>query len=262
MATPVLEGKVVYEKEPSIYEKIDSREDWSDELKAQKKAEVAKIQQAYEARDKEIDREYTLGQLKDYAGAALEIGSAFVLGYGGAKLAGTVAKKLAPKVGRKIAQEIATGTLKGASAGTVEGLGKGLLEDKNPLETAVKDTLAGATLGAGLGTVGANIQKTIKGKKLKQYGDIDMLDKTSRKQYSRDAREYYQDYNQGIIVNKDGPIEFTNRGQREVLRWNPKQAQNFSELTKDIKKARNCLICQIRMMKKSILTTLRFIEVI
>ena len=37
MATPVLEGKVVYEKEPSIYEKIDSREDWSDELKAKKK---------------------------------------------------------------------------------------------------------------------------------------------------------------------------------------------------------------------------------
>ena len=238
MATPVLEGKVVYEKEPSIYEEIDARKDWSDELKAQKKAEVAKIQQAYEARNKEIDREYTLGQLKDYAGAALEIGSAFVPGYGGAKLAGTVAKKLAPKVGRKIAQEIATGTLKGASAGTVEGLGRGLLEDKNPLKTAVQDTITGATLGAGVGSAGANVQKVVKGKNLKQYGDIDLLDKSSRKQYSKDAREYYQDYNQGIIINKDGPIEFTNRGQREVLRWNPKQAQNFSELTKDIKKSK------------------------
>ena len=113
-----------------------------------------------------------------------------------------------------------------------------MLEDENPLKTAAQDTTIGATLGAGLGTAGANVEKVIKGKNLKQYGDIDLLDKISRKQYSKDAREYYQDYNQGIIVNKDGPIEFTNRGQREVLRWNPKQAQNFSELTKDIKKGK------------------------
>ena len=115
-------------------------------------------------------------------------------------------------------------------------LGRALREDENPLKTAAQDTFTGATLGTGLGTIGSNAQKVIKGKKLKQYGDIDLLDKTSRKQYSKDAREYYQDYNQGIIVNKDGPIELTNRGQREVLRWNPKQAQNFPELTKDMKK--------------------------
>ena len=46
MAAPVLEGKVVYEKRLTPYEEIDSREDWSEELKAQKKAEVKAIQEA------------------------------------------------------------------------------------------------------------------------------------------------------------------------------------------------------------------------
>ena len=229
-ATPVLEGKVVYEK-------IDSREDWSDELKAQKKAEVAKIQEDLKAREKEINKEYMLELAKNYSGAALEIGSAAAPGYGGAKLAGTVAKKLAPKVGRKIAQEIATGTLKGASAGTVEGLGRGLLEDKNPLKTAVQDAIVGTTLGAGVGSAGANVQKVIKGKNLKQYGDIDLLDKSSRKQYSKDAREYYQDYIQGIDLNKNGKIIFSKTGNQEQLRWNPQGAANYPELKNDIKNA-------------------------
>ena len=126
----------------------------------------------------------------------------------------------------------------GDLTGTLEGLGRGLLEDGNPLKTVIQDTISSATLGAGLGTVGANAQKVIIGRNLKQYGDIDLLDKNSRKQYSKDAREYYQDYNQGTVINKDGPIEVTNRGQREVLRWNPKQAQNFPELSKDVKTAK------------------------
>ena len=112
LASPILEGRVVYEKPLTPYEQIEAKKAWSDELKARKKAEVAKIQEAYAARDKEIKREHFLEQAKNYGGAALQIGSSFVPGYGGAKLAGTIAKKIAPKVGRKIANEIATGTLK------------------------------------------------------------------------------------------------------------------------------------------------------
>ena len=237
MAAPMYEDSVAYEKHLTPYEQIDSKKDWSDELKAQKKAEVAKIEEAYEARNKEINREHVLEQAKNYGGAALEIGSAAVPGYGGAKLAGTLAKKLAPKLGRKIASEIATGTLKGASSGTVEGLGRGLLEDENPLKTAAQDTAIGATLGAGLGTAGANVEKAIKGKNLKQYGDIDLLDKISRKQYSKDAREYYQDYIQGVDLNKNGKIIFSKTGNQEQLRWNPQGAINYPELKKDIKNA-------------------------
>ena len=235
--TPLQKGYISTERQLSPYEEIDSRQNWSEEMKAQKKAEVAKIQETARAREKEINREYAIKQAKNYGGAALEVGSAFVPGLGGAKLAGAIAKKLAPKFGRKIAQEVSTGMLKGTSSGAIEGLGRGLLEDENILKTAGHDAVTGAVLGTGLGTAGANVQKVVKGKKLKQYGDIDLLDKNSRKKYNKDAREYYQDYNQGTVVNKDGPIEFTNRGQREVLRWNPKQAQNFPDLSKDIKTA-------------------------
>ena len=104
-AVPIQEGQVLYEKRLMPYEEIDAKNDWSDELKAQKKSEVAKIQKAYEAREKAINREHVLEQAKNYGGAALEIGSAAVPGYGGAKLAGTFAKKLAPKIGRKIAMK-------------------------------------------------------------------------------------------------------------------------------------------------------------
>ena len=156
-AAPVLEGNATHEKHLTPYEEIDLREDWSDELKAQKKAEVAKIQQAYEARDKEIDREYTLGQLKDYAGATLEIGSAFVPGYGTAKLATTgsryLGKKLAPIVGRKFAKQIEQSTAQGAIMGSLEGAVRGSLEDENVAKTIAQDTLIGALGGATLGTV-------------------------------------------------------------------------------------------------------------
>jgi hypothetical protein len=40
-------------------------------------------------------------------------------------------------------------------------------------------------------------------------------------------------------MNKDGDINFTQRGVREILRWNPKQDKNFPELKKDIKNAQN-----------------------
>ena len=99
-------------------------------MKAQKKAEVAKIQEAARAREKEINREHLLKQAKNYGGAALEVGSAFIPGLGGAKLAGAIAKKLAPKFGRKIAQEVSTGMLKGTSSGAIEGLGRGYLKMK------------------------------------------------------------------------------------------------------------------------------------
>ena len=243
MATPVLEGKVVYEKEPSIYEKIDSREDWSDELKAQKKAEVAKIQEDLKAREKEINKEYMLELAKNYSGAALEIGSAAAPGYGGAKLAGTVAKKLAPKVGRKIAQEIATGTLKGASAGTVEGLGRGLLEDKNPLKTAVQDAIVGTTLGAGVGSAGANVQKVVRKSELKKYDNLlksKKINRQEKNEFIKAGNKYYQDYEQGVEtkVKGLGNIKLVSDALKETITQKPEHIIDVLDLSKNLKKAK------------------------
>ena len=99
-----------------------------------------------------------------------------------------------------------------------------MVEDENSFKTAVQDAAAGLLFGSAGGATAGNVEKYVRGKLLKNYGDIDKLDKVLRKQYSKNSRNYYQDYNQGRVVDKNGPIEFTNRGQREVLRWNPKQA--------------------------------------
>ena len=156
MAAPVLEGKVVYEKRLTPYEEIDSREDWSEELKAQKKAEVKAIQEAARQREREINIENAKEHAKNYGGAALEIGSAFVPSYGTEKLATTGArylgKKLAPKVGRKFAKQIEKSTAQGAIMGGLEGAVRGSLEDENVAKTIAQDTLIGALGGATLGT--------------------------------------------------------------------------------------------------------------
>ena len=125
-----LQGEVNKIHYPNPYDAIQNNLDLSPEEKG------VKIKELSNEIESQINREHVINQAKNYGGAALEIGSAFVPGYGGAKLSGTIAKKLAPKMGRKIAQEIATGTLKGASSGTVEGLGRGLRESENPLKTA------------------------------------------------------------------------------------------------------------------------------
>lgn len=108
------------------------------------------------------------------------------------------------------------------------------MTNQNPVVTGVAGIAGGALGGGALGALGAKGTQLYKGKLLKQYGDIDQLDDLVRKQYSKDVRKYYQDYIQESTMNKDGIINFTNKGQREVLRWNPKQGQNFPNLKKDI----------------------------
>ena len=100
-AAPLLKGSVSYEAQKDPFAQIDTKANWSEEMKDQKKSEVANIKKAARARENEINREHIIEQAKNYGGAALEIGSAFVPGYGGAKLASSVAKVIAPKVEKK-----------------------------------------------------------------------------------------------------------------------------------------------------------------
>ena len=229
MAVPVQKGYVTNVK-PSPYEEIDAKLDWSEEFKAQKKSEVKAIQEAARVREKEINREHLLEQAKNYGGAALELGSAFVPGYGGAKVAGTLAKKLAPRLGRKIAKEIATGTLKGASSGTLEGLGRGLLEDENLLKTAIQDTIVGTASGAGLGMAGANVEKAVRGNNLKKIDDLKLLRKKET--------DFYKDYIQGTKSRHPqiGDIDYTQSGLETVSKQ-PNVGRYFDSLKKELNNA-------------------------
>ena len=171
MAAPLVEGKISYELPRDPFKEIDKNPDWSNEEKAQRKELVAQSMKKYKDENNKINREHAWEQTKNYGGAALEIGSAFVPGYGGAKLAGAVAKKLAPTIGRKLAQEITTGTLKGASSGTLEGLGRGLMEDKNPLVTAAQDTVLSAASGGALGVGTGTVAQQARNKAVKELKD-------------------------------------------------------------------------------------------
>ncbi len=209
-----------------------------------KEQKVQLIQQAGENYSKQIDQELNNYLLKQRAGTALQISSAAiplggVAGSFGAKLGGQLLTKT---LGRKLSQDIGSSAISSAASGAIFGAGRGLTENKNPLRTAAQDATTGFALGAGLGSAISKGLKKIQGKNLQQYGDIDTLNKESRKNFNVESRKYYQDYIQKAPINKDGTINFSKAGIQELLRWNPQKAKNLSKLKQDIKKAQKIQI--------------------
>ncbi len=204
-----------------------------------KEQKIEKINQYYDDYRAQIDKELRNYLAKQYAGTALEIGSAALPIGGVSKLGGEIGKQLLKKqLGRKISENLGSGALSGGLSGSLFGLGKSLTNGTNPVLSTLQGSLLGMTTGATLGIVGSNIQKAVKGQQLKNYGNIDNLDEVSRKQYNNDSRKFYQDYVQEVQLNKNGKFDFSKRGVQEQLRWNPQQAQNFPELVNDIKNAK------------------------
>ncbi len=98
----------------------------------------------------DIEKERWLEHAKNWGGAALEIGSAFVpVGGLGFRLGSGLIKASKPLLGKKIAQEVVSGALSGGISGGVYGLGESMLEDKDP----VKTTLSGTAIGLGTGSI-------------------------------------------------------------------------------------------------------------
>ncbi|MGM9993206.1 MAG: hypothetical protein ACI37R_00575 [Candidatus Avigastranaerophilus sp.] len=97
-----------------------------------------------------------------------------------------------------------------------------------------------------------------KGLKLKDFKPIDNMTKEERKEFRKFAKEYYRDYLQGTSVNRNGNILFTNRGESEISRWNPKQAKNFPEIKKDLKNAIRLENKPNKVQRKQILCTLKY----
>lgn len=196
------------------------------------------IQKAGEEYNKQIDRELNWYLTKQYAGAALEIGSV-ALPLSATKTVGSFATKVAmpmleKKIGKKLAKDITTSAISGAIGSSIYGIGRGLMKDKNILKTSLEDAVFGLGTGALVGTGSANLQRMLHGNKLKNYGDIDALAPELRKQYGKDVKRFYKDYIQGIVLNKDGNINFTRPAIQEILRWNPKHGQNLLNLEKDL----------------------------
>lgn len=203
-----------------------------------KEQKVAIIENYFNNYRANVDKELKDYVLKQRIGAALEIGSAAIPIGGAGKLGGTVVKEILKKqLGRKVSQNIGSGVMSGAISGSVYGAGDGIMNEQNPVFTTLSGGIEGAVLGGALGSIGSNAERVIKGQKLKDYGNIDMLGNDLRKQYNNDAKKFYQDYIQEIQLDKNGPIDFSRQGIQEQLRWNPQQTQNFPELINDIKNA-------------------------
>lgn len=149
--------------------------------------EVQAILDSYEARNKEIENAHRKEMAKQYGGAALQIGSAFIPGTLGLKGAGLAIKALTPRLGQKIAENAVTGVTSSLASGAVEGLGRGLMEGENPLKTMLSDTAISALFGGTLGVAGAKIGKKLAEKKL-QNGNIA-------------PQKYFDDYVAGLANN-------------------------------------------------------------
>lgn len=142
------------------------------------------IQEFGELYNKQIEQELNNYLLKQYSAAALQIGSSLIP-LGMSKIGPSIGKEILKKqFGRKIAENIESGVISGASSGFLLGLGDGLTNNKNSISSSILGAIEGAITGGSAGILGANLQKAIKGNQLKNYGNIDKLDRIIRKDFN------------------------------------------------------------------------------
>ena len=117
---------------------------------------VKQIKMRGQAYRDDLDDQLRKDLAKQYAGAALEIGSAAIPFSAGARLAGLAGKGLS--AGGKY---LLSSGLSGGLSGGMFGFGRGLMEDENPFLTAGQDAFWGGLGGVGLGAL-TNPQRMLK----------------------------------------------------------------------------------------------------
>lgn len=117
---------------------------------------------------KEIEKERFKNHTRTLAGAALELGSAFIPIGGEIKAASNVVKALTPTLGRKVSEEVVKQTIKGSLSGGLFGLGEGLIENKNPIKTSLKDATIGGISGALSGGIIKKIERNMEIEKVEK----------------------------------------------------------------------------------------------
>ncbi len=144
----------------------------------------------------------------------------------------TIAPKLSPYLGRKIAQGVAQGASSGTVGGAVEGGLRSYQEKKNPVKTILEDAAAGAITGAGLGALGGNIQKAVRGQLLQNTKDAIFAKNM--------AKEFYKDYISGTSISlpSSEKITFSNAGLKKSLSNSAdiRKSQSIPDLPKIIRR--------------------------
>lgn len=209
--------------------------------KLTREQKVQIIKEAGNEYDKQIDNELNNYLAKQYAGAAIEIGSA-AIPVGG--VAGQIAKRTLPAVvsktiGRKFTHDIATSAIGGGINSSVYGVGRGLMEDKNPFTTALQDGVTGFSTGAALGGITGKINQAIDKNNIYSFDNFNLLSKSDKKNYINQVNKYYNKYEQGLNpeLNNIGIVKLPSQGFKETLKQNPELGKEVINLSNNLKKA-------------------------
>ena len=184
-------------------------------------------------------------------GAIVELASAAILG--SSVLKGVkITKALTPKVGRKVAEKITEGGIKGATTGAVYGLGEGITDKKNLVSSSTKGAVEGAVSGTLFGGATSKIERNFRSQELKNYKPISEMTKEERKEFRKIAQNFYDDYNKGIVIEKDkvGKILFNSTGRDETISKNLEGTKDFPNLVKNIKNSKKVNIEDLNKVRK------------
>ena len=141
----IFEGGV--EKNVSPYDLVQNNQNLSQEDK------VSKIKEISAERNRQINKENVLGHLKNFGGAALQIGSV-ALPFKISKFIPKTAIKMSKPLIKQLIKRFTTkGALEGGISGAMYGTGRSLMEDKNILKTVLADSVNGALAGGLLGAL-------------------------------------------------------------------------------------------------------------
>lgn len=127
---------------------------------------------------------------------------------GGGVLGANIGKALVPFLGKKIGQMVGESAGAGLLSGGLEGFGRGLIEQKNPIKTAVQDGTIGLVTGSlgslGVGKIGKQLAKR------NLYGD------------EVAQTNYFNDYIEGL--NNNTPVGVPSRFNKEWQKFNELRA--------------------------------------
>ena len=197
-----------------------------------KDEKVKMINFVYENYRQKLDEDLRNYLIKIWAGAALEIGSAALPYSGVGKLGAKAGQKLLQKTtGKKLAQELGSGAASGLASGGVFGAGRGMIEDKNPLITALQDAASGLAGGGLIGGAGGYLEKAIRANLLENSKPLNELSQAQIKNLIKRGKSYYWDYLQGreIISPHLGKINFSGGQAGEIRAHNMKMVPKIPE---------------------------------
>lgn len=186
-----------YKKEEKDYEEIANvmYPTMSDNPKINELREKAR-EEEYQ-REKELKQkvwQYRIGAAVAIAAGAIPISRGVILTTTLAKMA---VSYLMPILGKKISETLVQVVVESFLIGGISGLGEGVLNDENPIKTAITGTLMGTLFGIGIGLGVGVIGKNFAISEIERISNRDEL-----------LKKYFAEYIEGITIRTKEIVEY------------------------------------------------------